>query len=522
MFNYSDSTLTSQPTQAIAIGAHNSGSTCQNIQIFNNTFRGGAQAVALGDDNGVIAPTCHIVNNLRYTPGTGGINLRGSNQAVMSNNATAPDSSFVTAANGNFRLSAAASTAINQGTSSFVSTITNVDAAGVTRPQGGLWDIGAYEYSSSTPTPTPPPVATPTPAASPTPTPAASPTPTPAPSPTPTPAASPTPTPAASPTPTPAAISGVTIWPSSATPSTVDVGPDEAVELGVRFRSDVAGTIRGIRFYKANTNTGTHVGSLWSSTGTLLASAAFTGESASGWQQVNFATPVAINPNTVYVASYHTNTGHYSFDANYFASSGEDNPPLHALGSSAGGGNGVYVYGADRAFPTQTWNNSNYWVDIVFQPQAQQTPTPAPSPTPSQVTSFEAESGSLSGPFIVSNGSVLQSSETSLSSSGRASYTFSISNAGDYVVEATVNAPNDSYNSLYVNIDEEPTDPVMIWDIPITSGFERRSVNWRGGGTYDSNQYVPRVFTLSPGSHQLIIRGREGNVRFDRLSILRR
>ena len=36
-----------------------------------------------------------------------------------------------------------------------------------------------------------------------------------------------------------------------------------AVELGVKFRSDVAGYITGIRFYKGPDNTGTHVGHLW-------------------------------------------------------------------------------------------------------------------------------------------------------------------------------------------------------------------------------------------------------------------
>ena len=159
--------------------------------------------------------------------------------------------------------------------------------------------------------------------------------------------------------------STVTIWPTSTVPGLVDGGPDSAVELGVKFRSDVAGTIRGIRFYKANTNTGTHVGNLWSSTGTKLATATFTGETASGWQQVNFTTPIAISANTVYVASYHTNVGHYS--VNQFAAAGVDNPPLHALANSVSA-NGVYRYGASSAFPNQTFNSSNYWVDVVFQP----------------------------------------------------------------------------------------------------------------------------------------------------------
>jgi hypothetical protein len=141
------------------------------------------------------------------------------------------------------------------------------------------------------------------------------------------------------------------------------------LELGVKFKSDVAGTITGIRFYKASTNTGTHIGTLWSSNGTKLATATFTGETASGWQQVNFATPVAISANTVYVASYHTNVGHYGFDEYYFATAGVDNPPLHALADGVSGGNGVYRYGSNSIFPNQSWHASHAWVDVVFSRQ---------------------------------------------------------------------------------------------------------------------------------------------------------
>ena len=159
----------------------------------------------------------------------------------------------------------------------------------------------------------------------------------------------------------------VTIWPTNAVPGVVDGGPDGAVEVGVKFKSEVAGTITGIRFYKAMANTGTHIGNLWSSEGTLLGTATFANETASGWQQALFATPVAIASNTMYVASYHANNGHYSADDYYFIERGVDRPPLHALADGVSGGNGVYAYGASSAFPNQTWNVANYWVDVVFQ-----------------------------------------------------------------------------------------------------------------------------------------------------------
>src|SRR5262249_31179900 len=83
------------------------------------------------------------------------------------------------------------------------------------------------------------------------------------------------------------------------------------VEVGTKFRSDVPGTISGVRFYKGPGDTAAHTGSLWSANGTLLATGTFTGETASGWQQLNFATPVAIAANTTYVVSYHSSGPYY-------------------------------------------------------------------------------------------------------------------------------------------------------------------------------------------------------------------
>jgi methionine-rich copper-binding protein CopC len=158
-----------------------------------------------------------------------------------------------------------------------------------------------------------------------------------------------------------------TIWAPSATPSTPSANDPQAVEVGVKFKADMNGTITGIRFYKGSANTGTHTVNLWTSGGTLLATANSSGETASGWQQVNFASPVAITANTVYVASYWTSSGNYSVNGGYFVGQGVDNPPLHALADGVSGGNGVFKYGTS-GFPTSTYNGGNYWVDVVFNP----------------------------------------------------------------------------------------------------------------------------------------------------------
>jgi len=183
----------------------------------------------------------------------------------------------------------------------------------------------------------------------------------------------------------PAALSGtatpVSLWASDAVPAVKAEADTGAVELGVRFETSTAGSLQGVRFYKGSTNTGTHTGSLWTATGTKLATATFAGETTSGWQTVTFSAAVRLTANTTYVASYHTTRG-YAADQNYFATSGRTSSPLYAFRNGEGGGNGLYRYGASSAFPNQTWNATNYWVDVTFTPDTTPTPTPTPTVTP--------------------------------------------------------------------------------------------------------------------------------------------
>jgi phosphodiesterase/alkaline phosphatase D-like protein len=163
------------------------------------------------------------------------------------------------------------------------------------------------------------------------------------------------------------------VWDDSVLPVMPFYSESRELELGMKFRASADGAITGIRFYKGGGNTGPHVGRLWTSTGQLLATVTFAGETLSGWQQASFGTPVAITAGTTYVASYHTSTG-FAFDSDYFdVRPGVDRAPLHALGNGVDGTNGLYRYGPS-AFPTDSYRGSNYWVDVVFQPIPDGTP----------------------------------------------------------------------------------------------------------------------------------------------------
>jgi len=146
------------------------------------------------------------------------------------------------------------------------------------------------------------------------------------------------------------------------------------------------------------------VGHLWASDGTLLATATFANETATGWQEVGFSSPVAIAANTTYIASYFAPVGHYSYNSAYFASTGVNSSPLTALANGVDGGNGVYRLATGGGFPNQSFNSNNYWVDVAFNSTVQNTtppgvvglgqtpgvqgsnPTPAPGATAVPVT----------------------------------------------------------------------------------------------------------------------------------------
>src|SRR5262249_22701172 len=142
------------------------------------------------------------------------------------------------------------------------------------------------------------------------------------------------------------------------------------------FKSNASGFVTGVRFYKQVDNTGSHTGTLWSSTGTQLATGTFTNESASGWQELVFPSAVAINANTTYVVSYHTDAGHYALTSSGL-SSAVTNGPLTAQASG-----GVFAYGSGNVFPSNSFQASNYWVDVVYSQTTQPTPPTVTSVTP--------------------------------------------------------------------------------------------------------------------------------------------
>jgi hypothetical protein len=169
------------------------------------------------------------------------------------------------------------------------------------------------------------------------------------------------------------AVAGERIWSSAAVPAVIEEEDPNAVELGVKFCARISGTLNAIHFYKGPRNTGPHTARLWFPTGTpgnfVLAAQQEVSTSATGWITVPFADPVHINEGNTYLASYHTPSGYYSVDENYFYPGAAASTWLRTFLDGVEGGNGVYRYGPlTHTAPSDSFRSSNYWVDVDFTP----------------------------------------------------------------------------------------------------------------------------------------------------------
>jgi hypothetical protein len=287
-----------------------------------------------------------------------------------------------------------------------------------------------------------------------------------------------------------------TAWDASTAPAVADAGDGSANELGVRFRVDTDGFIQSIRFYKAGTNTGTHIGKLYSNTGTLLASGTFVGETASGWQQVDFATPYPVTAGVTYVASVWMPNGHYAFGDGFFATTGLDVPPIHLLQDGVDGANGIYNAGS-QGFPTSTYQSSNYWVDVVFNT------TGGPDLTPPTIVGISPGNGA--GSVAVATNVTATFSEP-MNPATITGTTFELRDAGNAPVPATV-----SYNVGAQAAVLTPSSPLLYsstYTVEVTTGMEDANGNALTAGqtwSFTTTAPPPPPPTEGPGGPILVI-----------------
>ncbi len=183
------------------------------------------------------------------------------------------------------------------------------------------------------------------------------------------------------------AISGLAIGTTAATAATTGIFPDDlkpavsadpdrsSVDLGVKFSPTQSGRVVGLQYYQGLRDTGVTTATLWSSTGSALASVSFKPSATVGWRTVALPKPVQLTAGKTYTASYLAPKGGYVVTERSLSKSrvvGGFSLPANA---------GVYRYSTSNVMPTSSYKGSNYLADIVFAPDSGATTTPTATPT---------------------------------------------------------------------------------------------------------------------------------------------
>jgi len=147
-------------------------------------------------------------------------------------------------------------------------------------------------------------------------------------------------------------------------PKVTEGDRDMRYELGTKFKTTVGVRVLKVRVYAAASEEGEHTVRLWRvADSTLIAGPyawSFTA-GTEGWKEFALPEPVAIEGSTDYIVAVTNGTDQWYFCTEQAFSSPINNGPFVTYQGSG-------VFGTTLgAMPTQTWNNSNYYRDVVVE-----------------------------------------------------------------------------------------------------------------------------------------------------------
>ncbi len=292
---------------------------------------------------------------------------------------------------------------------------------------------------------------------------------------------------------------------SGATPgSPVLNNESTAIELGMRFAVDRAGSVTELKYWRGSgdaNDTDLREGHLWRAEGTLLATVIFTSTvGQAGWQIATLSTPVTLTAGTQYIVSYRTDnnyvaTGNYFVDANDVGFDGLDNNSFWGFGGvvrvvqdGVDGNNGVYGYGSGPAvMPSQSFNGANYWVDITFD--ALSPPVNSPPVITSAATLTSPENRLVAGTITATDANanpltyaIVGGADTARFTINASSGVLSFVSAPDFEAPADADA-NNVYN-LTVSV-SDGIAPAVTQAITVTVA-DRAENGGTGSNVFDS------------------------------------
>jgi hypothetical protein len=143
-------------------------------------------------------------------------------------------------------------------------------------------------------------------------------------------------------------------------------GNEAAYELGTKFWADTAGQITQVKLYTQSLEGGDHMVRIWRASDFALLAGPHTwtiSPGTDGWKLFTLPTPLSIVANTDYIVDISTSSDHYYVATNHGFDSPIVNGNIHTYTGSG-------LFGMTLGtMPALTWENSNYFRDIVFVPR---------------------------------------------------------------------------------------------------------------------------------------------------------
>jgi hypothetical protein len=133
---------------------------------------------------------------------------------------------------------------------------------------------------------------------------------------------------------------------------------------------------------------------------------------------------------------------------------------------------------------------------------------------------IEAESGDLTPPFSKSGTTVVYHAN-SPTNSGRAVYRFDVPEAGTFALRSVMSGTEGTSHTLYLSIDKDDPEMADRWKFTANPKFQTNWVRFDSQTNRFGPPGRPTGVFLEKGSHTLIIRGNEADLKIDRFEVCR-
>jgi hypothetical protein len=171
-----------------------------------------------------------------------------------------------------------------------------------------------------------------------------------------------------------------------------------------------------------------------------------------------------------------------------------------------------------------TQNGKLFWVYAYIAPPAQLEIEGHKSMQ--SVLSFEAEAGQIVAPMAIENDISASGGQfifvpgkgSNAPRTGSATFIFTVTQPGQYVLRGNTLAPSGSEDSFYLTVDGGTEH---LWDVSQSTQWQTDTVSDRGTAVLPDAEFDPLILDLTAGEHTIVFLNREDGTKLDTIRLER-